>query len=506
MTMLRRLTAHAMALPGAVTALSRSITDGPDGRSTYAVTRWVFLRALGLVYLVAFVSLGVQVRGLMGGAGILPAHDYLDAARVQLGFERFRLIPTVFWLNSSDMALQGACGLGALCAALIICDVAPTLNLVVSWILYLSLVVVGQDFLEFQWDGLLLETGLLAVFFARTRYVSTTVLVLLWWLLFRLIFQSGLVKLTWADPTWRDLTAFDYHFYTQPLPTWAAWYANQLPAWSKRFAVLATLLIELVCPFLIFGPRRLRVTSCAAIVLMQVGILGTGNYTFFNVLTIALACLLLDDAFWARVLPAALMEVPAAGGPGAWGETTLAAVVLFVSVVAFWENVSPGVRPPDVLVRATAWAAPFRSINNYGLFRVMTTARQEIVIEGSDDLHTWRTYEFRAKPGDVMRRPMFVEPHQPRLDWQTWFAALSPFEMTPWFQAFLGRLLENSQPVVNLLAANPFPTHPPRYVRALLYDYHFTSAAERRATGAWWTRTLVGPYSPLLTLSGGSLR
>ena len=481
--------------------------------STYALTRWVFLRALGVIYLIAFVSLWVQVKGLLGSHGILPAQPYLHMLRTYVGPERYRLAPTVFWLGAGDATLALACGVGALCAALLICDVAPVVCLVALWALYLSLVTVGRDFLAFQWDVLLLEAGFLAIFFAPGHLipgqpgaapVSPIMLLLLWWLLFRLAFQSGLVKLTWGDPTWRDLSALEYHFSTQPLPTWIGWYAHQLPAAVKKVAVVVMYALEIGAPLLLFGPRSLRLTACAGIVLLQVLIFASGNYTFFNLLTIALALLLLDDAWWTWVLPEQFVPQLATEDRRTPGfdvlRVVVAGAVLAVSCAKFWQNLTPRSTLPRPIVGALGWVEPFRSINSYGLFRVMTTVRLEIVVEGSDDGVAWRAYEFRYKPGDVTRRPGFVEPHQPRLDWQMWFAALGRYEATPWFAPFLARLLEGSRPVLGLLGTNPFPEHPPKYVRAVAYDYRFTTPAERRATGAWWSRTAVGAYSPVVSL------
>ena len=281
---------------------------------------------------------------------------------------------------------------------------------------------------------------------------------------------------------------------------------QQLPAWIKRLSVLGTFVLEIGFPLLIFGPRALRLVACAGIVLTQLGIFATGNYNFFNLLTIALALLLIDDRLWTRVLPEVLVRWSGGGGTGAvWGASggvaiPLGLLLLVLSTLRFAQTLAPGAPsagPPGVVL---GWLEPFRSVNGYGLFRVMTTVRREIVLEGSDDGVTWRAYTFKYKPGDVFRRPGFVEPHQPRLDWQMWFAALSEYEATPWFQGLLVRLLQGSPPVLRLLAANPFPDHPPRYVRALLYDYRFTSPAQRRAGGAWWTRTPLGAYSPVVSL------
>jgi hypothetical protein len=497
-----------------VDAWSQWLVGSADGRSTYAVTRWVFLRALGLIYLIAFASFWVQIKGLIGSQGILPAEQSLQALKGYLGPERYRLAPTLFWLNSSDLALQLACAAGVACSLLLVANVAPIGALIVLWTLYLSLAGVGRDFLAFQWDVLLLEAGLLAIFFAPAGLLPgragpvpgpAIVLMLLWWLLFRLTFQSGLVKLTWGDPTWHNLTALDYHFYTQPLPTWTAWFAQQLPSSLKRAAVLIMYVLEIGFPLLLFGPRTARLVACAGIVLLQLFIFATGNYTFFNVLTVMLAVLLVDDAAWALLLPDRFLQgFATGGGPAAPAagvlRAVLAVLVLAISAVKFWQNLSPHVSAPRWAVRLTAWAEPYRSVNSYGLFRVMTTSRSEIIVEGSDDGRTWRAYEFKYKPGEVTRRPGFVQPHQPRLDWQMWFAALSRYEFTPWFQALLARLLEGSPPVLGLLARNPFPDHPPKYVRAVRYDYRFTTTEERRATGAWWSRTFAGPYSPVVSL------
>ncbi|HET9709351.1 MAG TPA: lipase maturation factor family protein [Gemmatimonadales bacterium] len=500
----------ASALTSFESVLQRLV--GSSSGSTYTVSRWIFLRALGVIFLIAFVSLWVQVKGLIGSQGILPARDLLTAAQAQLGGERYRILPTVFWFGSSDAALQVACVLGATCSLLLIADVAPGPMLVMLWLLYLSLTVVGRDFLSFQWDVLLLETAVLALFLAPWRLLPTHSdvpvpalgLLLLWWLLFRLTVASGVVKLTWSDPTWHNLTALDYHYWTQPLPTWTAWYMSQLPEWIKRASVVATFVLEIGFPLLLFGTRTMRLIGCAGIVLMQLMIFTTGNYNFFNLLTLALAGLLLDDRAWSVVLPDALVRwvegpnavVLEARGLGLTG-TVLAVVLLALATVRFVQTLAPG---GGGFGGPLGWLDSFRSINGYGLFRVMTTTRREIVVEGSDDGMTWRAYEFRYKPGDPLRRPGFIEPHQPRLDWQMWFASLSPYEVTFWFQEFLTRLLQGSPAVLGLLRTNPFPNHPPKYVRAVLYDYRFTTVPERRATGAWWTRSYVGPYSPVLSL------
>src|SRR5437870_2898337 len=481
----------------------------PAARPSYLVSRWLFVRLLGVIYFIAFVSLAVQITGLVGEHGILPARGYLERAHALYGVAAYRLFPTVCWLlGAGDGVLRAVCWSGAVLALLVVAGVAQAPALALLWLLYLSASVVGQTFLWFQWDALLLEAGLLAVFYAPTDLVpslrherapSEPMRWLVWWLLFRLMFLSGITKLASGDPTWRDLTALDYHFWTQPLPPWTAWYAHWLPEWTHRAMLLFVLVVELAVPWLIFVPARLarvRLAACGMLVLGQLGIAVTGNYGFFNALALVLCVPLLDDAMLGRVVPLRLV----AGDPEpGWKHRAvgiLAPVVVVPSLPAFAREIAqmlPGARGRGVLENPLLDAvAPSRSINGYGLFRVMTTERPEIVVEGSRDSVAWREYGFRWKPGDVTRRPRFVAPHQPRLDWQMWFAALAPDGARDWLLPFVGRLLQGSPQVVSLLAENPFPEAPPRYVRLAYYRYRFSTPAARARTKAWWEREFVG--------------
>ncbi len=503
------------------------------------LTRWVFLRALGGIYLIAFVSLWTQISGLIGHNGILPADRFMTAVGQQcdlrgIGLDRFRLLPTLCWLNSSDGFLHFQCAAGAALAVLLMIGLAPVPCLALLWLLYLSLATVGRDFLGFQWDNLLLEAGFLAIFFAPLQLLarpsreappSRAILWLLRLLLFKLMFSSGCVKLLSGDPNWRNLTALTFHYQTQPLPTWIGWYASQLPLWFQKVSCVAMFGIELGAPFLIFTPRRLRFCGGAAIAFLQILILLTGNYTFFNLLTLTLCLLLLDDFVLVKLTPAKLHRCLALNPhlstlnhPRRWPRAItvpLAVVVIVLSLfpMALMFGVRPGRLFPVAVV--DEWLAPFRSFNGYGLFAVMTTDRREIIVEGSNDGVKWLPYEFKYKPGDVDRRPAFVAPHQPRLDWQMWFAALGNYQQNPWFVNFCERLLQGSPDVLALLDQNPFPNHPPRYIRAEFYNYHFTNFAERRATGlrsatgagakslqagAWWKRELIGEYLPPISL------
>jgi predicted DCC family thiol-disulfide oxidoreductase YuxK len=488
---------------------------------SYALSRWLFMRWLGVVYLIAFASFWAQLRGLIGARGILPAARFLSVIARDFGSERYQLFPTLAWLDSSDRFLGFLAAGGVVFSLLIILGMAARPSLAGAWIFYLSLVTVGGDFMSFQWDILLLEAGFLAIFLApwtwleppwrpsRTSPPSRTVLWLLRWLLFRLLLLSGTVKLQSGDASWRRLTALEYHYYTQPLPTPIAWYMYQLPAWFQQLSVVFMFAVEIGVPFLIFFPRRLRLTGAALMAALQILIALTGNYTFFNLLTLVLCLLLLDDAFLARFVPRRLAERIASGASGPVRRSrlgravtaALAVVILTASGAELAGRFLGAAAAPRPARHLLGRLEPFHIVNGYGLFAVMTTSRLEIIVQGSNDGTTWQDYEFKYKPGDVKRPPPWVAPLQPRLDWQMWFAALGNFQENPWFVNFMARLLEGSPEVLALLERNPFPVAPPRYVRALVYDYHFTDFAERHATGASWRRELKGMYFPDVSLN-----
>ena len=476
--------------------------------ASYAIASWLFLRLLGLAYVFAFLSLGLQIPGLIGADGIVPASEYLaDAAEWAdasgIGVDRYRLLPTLAWLASSDRALQAMAFGGAALAGLVCAGITPILILPVLWILYLSLATVSGDFLSFQWDALLLEAGLLAMFLApaawrhRLRDAADPPRVarwLVWWLLFRLMLGSGIVKLASGDPTWRDLTALAVHYETQPLPTPIAWYAAVLPLWFHRLTTALVLGVELVVPCLMVG--RLRRIAALVLIALQALIALTGNYAFFNLLTIALALMLLDDGALGvlrRAVPPARVSQDARWR--AWAAAGAALVIVPASVAVFATQFRIVLPPARPLAEAVA---PFRSVNRYGLFAVMTTERLEIEVEGSADGATWRSYEFRHKPGPLARRPSWVAPFQPRLDWQMWFAALGRYEEEIWFQRFCRKLLEGSPAVTALLETDPFEGTRPRFVRATLYRYRFTDWRTGRESGDWWKRERLREYGPNL--------
>lgn len=464
----------------------------------YNIVSWVFLRALGLIYFAAFISFATQALGLIGSQGIVPLADFTNAVSNQFGVERYWLLPMLFWFNSSDLAIQLVSWGGAVLSLLLLFNIFPRISLVLLSIFYLSLIYAGQVFMTFQWDLFLLETGVLALFLFRFQVLGIW---LLRWLLFRFIFVSGIVKWASGDIAWRDFSALSYHFLTQPLPTPVAWYAYYLPQSILQFGTAAALFIELFVPFLIFFPRRLRFLSAFAILILQGSILITGNYNFFNILTIALCLVLFDDAALRKIIPIRLTSYIMRRVKNirphmvtTFFAVSFAVFTVFISFVQFNARFIGSV--PMAFIRVDAVVSPLRLVSTYGPFAVMTKERMEIVIEGSNDGINWSEYTFKYKPGDVNRPPLWNIPHQPRLDWQLWFASLGTTENNPWFMRFVQRLLENSPPVIALLEYNPFPDSPPKYVRAQYYEYRYTTNQERRKTGAWWDRRSVMLYLP----------
>ncbi|MGH7804730.1 MAG: lipase maturation factor family protein [Candidatus Binatia bacterium] len=470
----------------------------------------IFLRLLGAIYLCAFVSLWVQIEGLVGERGIEPANELIiEASRVLEGLDRFHRLPTLYWLHPSDGTLHALCAAGTALAATATILFAPAWIYALLWLVYLSLYSIGGVFLRFQWDILLLETGVLAILAAPLALLPSRaapaaphwiVRGLLLWLLDRLIFASGAVKLLSGDPSWWHLTALTMHYETQPLPTWIGWWVHQLPQTAHVVSCVVMFVIEILVPPLIVIPGRTRVAAAGLFLFLQALIALTGNYGFFNLLSVALVVLLVDDRFWPARLHAWADRAPPRG---AWPLALAAPIAAFLflhSTTEFLSRFGIGETVFAPLEPIRRELAPFELTSGYGLFAMMTTARQEIVIEGSDDGETWREYRFRWKPGTVDRRPRFVAPHMPRLDWQMWFAALGDVNQNPWFVRLVIRLLEGSPPVLGLLAENPFPDRPPHLVRARLERYRFSTLAERRHDGKWWRPTPLGSYLPPVSL------
>jgi predicted DCC family thiol-disulfide oxidoreductase YuxK len=511
-------------------AVTRLLWGKDVRRPTYFWARRWFLRALGVIYLIAFVSLWVQLDGLFGSNGMSPVNQFLPAAHAQLGGQAYAVLPTLCWFNSSDVFLHFLSGSGIAFALLLVFGIAPAFSLLALFVFYLSLTIAGQVFFNFQWDVLLLETGFLSIFLAPWRLwpresslgpgssvpaavrVSAPALFLLKLLLFKLILMSGVVKLTSGDNSWWNLTALDYHYWSQPLPTVFGWWADKSPEWFKHFSVAFCLVVEIIVPLFIWAPRRLRLIAAGLLIFLQVAIAITGNYCFFNLLTIALCLLLIDDSVVGSlhgISTASARHCSDGGRPGGRALpdrvctcTAMAIIVVTLPINAWliFSAFRPLAGPPRGLANIYERLEAFRIVNGYGLFRVMTKDRCEIVLEGSADGIDWLPYEFKWKPGDVKRAPGWCAPHQPRLDWQMWFAALESPQENPWFIALIFRLLQGSKDVSGLLARNPFPDKPPHYMRATFYRYRFTTVNELGRTGAWWKRQELREYLPTVSL------
>ena len=487
------------------------VTMTEETGSGYRLVAALFLRLLGAIYLIAFISIAQQVEGLAGSQGILPFAEKLAYLQTQHGIERYFQLPTIFWLNASDDALTGAAIAGCIASLLIIFNRLSRPALITNFVLYLSLYHANRQFLNFQWDGLLLEAGFLAIFLTPR---SRTIILLFRWLLFRLRFMSGISKLSMHDPTWSGLTALNTYFEVQPLPTPLAWYAHHLPEWLLRTGTAATLVVEILVPFMMFLPRRWRFAAAWITILWQLLIILTSNHNWINFLTIILCLFLFDDRAVRRVLPsrfaATLLQQNDSVMRNKLVRKTavgvLATFILVTSSVQIWE-LSTMQRSSGIAGTLVDYAETWRIVSKYHVFPTMQTERIELEVSGSQDGREWKTYVFRYKPGDIYARPRVVLPFQPRLDWQMWFVTQNPYHL-PWFHAFLLALLDNSPTVTALLQHNPFPDQAPRYISVGAYRYRFSSAEQRKKTGQWWQREALGPFAPLpwVERSGPSAR
>ncbi len=500
-----------------------------DGARGCLLARWIFLRGLGLIYFSAFYSLVFQIKGLIGPGGILPADEYLMAL-AKLSAVRFWYAPTLLWFSSSSHALTAICWIGMLASALVVFNIWPRVTLAICFMCFLSFVAVAQDFSGYQSDGMLLEAGFLSLFFApagvrpglgqNSRPIRAS-LFLLQWEWFRIYFESGLVKLASGETQWRDFTAMDEYYQNGPLPTWIGWYVQHLPHWFHAFATGATLGLELGLVWMLFLPRRWRIACFFVVTAWQIPVILTANYTFLNYLVLLLGVLLLDDRFLTRWLPGWMLRQIGVPAPSATTETDIAptettqrsisrqwqAVKLAItSVILIWILYATTVQMFWILVPGTPFPTspvmalePFRIANRYGLFAVMTRGRYEIEFQGSNDGENWATYRFRYKPQDSAEAPGIYAPYQPRFEWNLWFASLGVWRDNMFVVSTEERLLAGNRDVLALFANNPFPDAPPKQVRAVLWEYWFTSLAEKRATGMWWRRKFMGLYAPTLT-------
>ena len=520
---------------------------GPEAPSTrgHLRPRWLWLRALGLIFFSAFYSLLFQIRGLIGPDGILPAGRYLSALHEQAGARAYWYVPSLLWLSSGNHALMAISWVGLIASVMLVLNFWPRGMIAVCLVMFLSFVSAAQEFSSYQSDGMLLEAAFISLFFAPRGWrpglgddhpPSRASLFLLRWEWFRIYFESGIVKVASHDPQWRSLTALDHYYENGPLPDWIGWYAQQLPHRFQASVTLATLIIELGLVWMLFLPRRFRLLCFLVVTPFQIGIILTANLAFLNYLVFSLGVLLLDDEFLVSLLrglkrlfpgdgkfPAAAdsrlvaaprptttghelaVEVPAklSRFPGLVQRASIfsSALVLLwifynttVLLLLMIFPVLPLPTSPIVLLE------PFRISNQYGLFAVMTRARYEIEFQGSSDGQAWVAYPFRYKPQNPREAPRVYAPYQPRLDWNLWFASLGGWRESPFVVRAEVQLLRGSPSVLSLFAGNPFPDKPPREVRAVLWRYWFTDLKIRRAEGLWWRRKFLGLYTPTLEL------
>ncbi len=542
----------------------RWLFDARRGLRGRLAPRWIFLRALAAIYFSAFYSLLFQIKGLIGPEGILPARQFMAAAQ-QLGITRYWYAPSLYWISASSSMMMAVTWIGLLASVVAFLNLWPRLSFLVCFVCFLSFIAVSSVFSSYQSDGMLLEAGFLALFFAprglrpgwgASDRPSRASWFLLQWEWFRIYFESGMVKLVSGDPQWRNFTAMDEYYQNGPLPTWIGWYAEHLPHWFHAATVAGTLGLELGLVFMMFFPRRVRLICFFIVTPWEIGVILTANYTFLNYLVLSLGFLLLDDKFLLRFVPERFrphepepirepeskaqeeqpLSIFSVGKTGAGGEASVEAGVepresararmnlvarldLFLrlarlavaAIMLTWiaydttlEMIGIPLRRdiPEALALPIAALDPFRIANQFGLFAVMTRGRYDIEFEGSNDQVNWTPYRFRNKPQALNEAPRIYAPYQPRFDWNLWFASLGDWRENEIVPLTEERLLLGDADVLALFRSNPFPQIPPRYVRAVLWRYWFTSMAEKRRTGDWWRREYLGLYAPELTMTG----
>ena len=539
--------------PGKVVQWLFSSRGSPRGR---LVPRWIFLRALAAIYFSAFFSLLFQIKGLIGPDGILPAQEYLSAVAQNFASARYWYAPSLYWISASSAALMAVTWIGLIASVAAFLNLWPRLSFFVCFVCFLSFVSASNVFSGYQSDGMLLEAGFIALFFAPPGLLagwgashppSRASQFLLQWEWFRIYFESGMVKLLSGDPQWRNYTAMDEYYQNGPLPTWIGWYAEHLPHWFHAASVAGTLGLELGLVFMMFFPRRVRLICFFIVTPWEIGVILTANYTFLNYLVLALGFLLLDDKFLLRFVPArfrphepepvvehepsseeqppsilvtgvAATVQPEADPPALirarttwrsrlgfyWNTIGLAFAAVMLTWIAYdttEEMIGIPMREIPLPVKPLVALEPFRIANQYGLFAVMTRGRYEIEFQGSNDGQTWTPYSFRNKPQAINEAPRIYAPYQPRFDWNLWFASLGDWRQNEIVPLTEEKLLVNDADVLALFRGNPFPQIPPRYVRAVLWQYWFTSMDEKRSSGNWWRRQYLGLYAPELTLT-----
>jgi len=505
----------------------RWLFDSEHGAADRLLPRWLFLRALGLIYYSAFFSLVFQIRGLIGPQGILPANEYLKAVAERFGHVGYWYAPTLLWFSSGGHMLTGICWVGMIASVLLVLNFWPRGMLAVCFVCFLSFVSAARDFSAYQSDGMLLEAGFISLFFApsgwrpgfgETQPPSRVSLFLLVWECFRIYFESGVAKIMGGDPQWRNFTALDEYYQNGPLPTWIGWYMEHWPHWFHMATAFGTLALELVLAWMMFLPRHLRIVCFFIVTPWQIGIILSANYTFLNYLVLVLGFLLLNDRLLVRFLPQhwktrflaskekeSLATVPAGKNWRATLREQAGTVKLAVSAVLltwiFYVTLVEMVwmvKPLALPMTPVEALEPFRIANSYGLFAVMTRGRYEIEFQGSEDGENWRVYPFRYKPQNPAEPPGIYAPYQPRFDWNLWFASLSSWRQEPIVVHTEQSLLHGDADVLALFAGNPFPHAPPTQVRVVVWQYWFTTPAEKRSKGLWWRRQILGLYAPTL--------
>jgi hypothetical protein len=484
---------------------------------TYWLTRFVILRWMGFVYLIAFYVAARQLVPLVGADGLTPAPLFFQQITEQLGgkWSGFIALPSIFWIDCSDAWLRAVPWIGVVLSCFVLAGYANALMMTVLWIFYLSIVHVGQDWYGYGWEIQMSETGFLCIFlcpllnarpFPR-RPPPLQVIFLFRWLIFRIMLGSALIKLR-GDSCWRDLTALYYHFETQPIPNPVSRWFYFLPHPLLQFGVIWTFVVELVAPWFVFWPRWGRYIAGGLIASFQFTLIVSGNLSFFNWLTIlpALACF--DDRFWRRIVPTFLnsnaVEAQLAAKPSramagiAWAVAALVAVLSLQPVL--------NLMSPEQAMNTSF--DPLNLVNTYGAFGSVGRERPVIVFEGTessdpDTATDWKEYPYVGSPWDPRLSPPQIAPYQPHLDWQLWFAAMASYHEYPWTLNLVWKLLHNDPGTLSLFAGNPFPDHPPRYVRAVLYRYHF--AKPGNPEHVYWTRDRLGLWLPALSADSPDL-
>ena len=518
--------------------------DAQAGPMDRFVPRWIFLRAIAAIYFSAFFPLLFQIKGLNGPHGILPAQGFLEALHRAMGMERFWYAPTLFWISASSHAVMAIVWLGLIASVTAFFNLWPRLSFFICFLCFLSFVTAAQDFSSYQSDSMLLEAGFLILFYTPRGLrpglgiaspPPRASLFLLQWEWFRIYFESGIVKLLSGDPEWRNFTAMDEYYQNGPLPTWVGWYIEHLPHWFHAATVAGTLIMELAIVWMLFLPRRARLICFCIVTPWELGVILTANYTFLNYLVLILGILLLDDRSLQWLLPRRVREqlpipqhmtepepepslsilesregekdeepvpAPSRGWLDYARGTSIGITAVMLSWIAYAttaELIRMGARDLPLPTTPLLALEPFRIANQYGLFAVMTRGRYEIEFQGSNDGENWTSYLFRYKPQALNEAPGIYAPYQPRFEWNLWFASLTDWQQNNFVAYTEERLLENEPDVLALFRGNPFGQAPPKYVRAMLWQYWFTSIDEKRRTGNWWRRELLGLYAPVIT-------